>query len=356
MKKEYQTQDFDFDLPDALIAQTPCSERSASRLLHLDRQSGLIADRQFIDIVNLLNSDDLLVLNNTKVIPARVYGEKFTGGKIEMLIERVTGELTVLAHIRSSKSPKPEAQLRLYAKTAEVTVEERQTYGAEVTHREGELFALRFEQPVMEVLEKIGEIPLPPYIERTPDATDSDRYQTVFAKSPGAVAAPTASLHFSEELLEQLANKGVQTSEVTLHVGAGTFQPVRVSQISEHIMHSERATVPQETVDAIAACKARGGRVIAVGTTVVRSLESAARSGALQSFQGETDIFITPGFAFQVIDGLLTNFHLPESTLIMLVSAFAGYESTMAAYQHAVSGEFRFFSYGDAMLILSDDS
>lgn len=370
-KKAFSTADFNYELPEELIAQLPMANRSDSRLLLLDRASAQITDHQFPDIIDHLQPNDLLVLNNTKVIPARLYGQKASGGKLEALVERVTGEHTALLHIKCSKSPKPGSDVFFVSKidvndatamscsaadTGNPDIADA-AFVAEVVGRDGALFNCRFERPVMEVLAEIGEIPLPPYIERTPDNDDSERYQTVFAKHEGAVAAPTASLHFTDELLALLREKGVKTTELTLHVGAGTFQPVRVDNIADHHMHSEVIDVPESAVQAIRACRESGGRVFAVGTTVVRSLESAAREcgvpGELAAYQGETNIFITPGFPFQVVDGLLTNFHLPESTLIMLVSAFAGYDLTMAAYQHAVRESYRFFSYGDAMLILS---
>ncbi|MDH3354988.1 MAG: tRNA preQ1(34) S-adenosylmethionine ribosyltransferase-isomerase QueA [Chromatiales bacterium] len=339
-----QTEDFHFDLPQSLIAQFPPAERGDSRLLYLNGAD--TQDLMFRDLELLLRPNDLLIFNNTKVIPARLFGQKSTGGKIEILIERITEEDRALAHIRSSKSPKAGAQLILDGDDSEV----------EVTGREGALFQLQFDEPAIDVLNRIGHIPLPPYIERADGEDDLDRYQTVYAREEGAVAAPTAGLHFSDEMLQRLADKGIRQEFITLHVGAGTFQPVRVESIAEHVMHSERIEVPQAICDAVAETKAEGGRVIAVGTTVVRSLESAARDGELKPFSGETDIFITPGYQFKVIDGLLTNFHLPESTLLMLVSALAGHQRMMTAYQHAVGEKYRFFSYGDAMLIFPQDN
>ncbi|MEN9456792.1 MAG: hypothetical protein RL210_2311 [Pseudomonadota bacterium] len=337
-----QLEDFDYDLPDELIAQFPAMARSGSRLLTLDGNSGALADRQFVDLPELVAQADLLVFNNTRVIKARLFGHKSTGGQIEVLVERVLGEHEVLAHVRASKSPKPGTTLMLDG-----------SWQVEVIGREADLFVLRFqgETDVLSILEQSGRLPLPPYISHTPDGVDETRYQTVYAEHAGAVAAPTAGLHFDEATLARLAAKGVQTAFVTLHVGAGTFQPVRVSRITEHKMHSELYSVPDETAQKIAACRARGGKVTAVGTTTLRALESAARGGQLKSGAGETDIFITPGFHFNVVDRLLTNFHLPKSTLLMLVSAFAGFEHMRAAYVHAVLQRYRFFSYGDAMLI-----
>lgn len=337
-----QLEDFDYDLPDELIAQFPAAVRSGSRLLTLDGKSGALLDRQFDDLSELVSPADLLVFNNTKVIKARLFGSKTTGGQVEVLVERVLNDHEVLAHVRASKSPKPGSALILQG-----------GWNVEVIGREGDLFLLRFmaEDDVLSILETSGRLPLPPYISHSPDEVDETRYQTVYARHAGAVAAPTAGLHFDEPTLEALAAKGVQTAFVTLHVGAGTFQPVRVSQISDHKMHSELYSVSDETVEKITACHARGGRVLAVGTTTLRALESAAKDGQLKSGAGETDIFITPGFQFNVVDRLLTNFHLPKSTLLMLVSAFAGFEHMRAAYAHAVQQRYRFFSYGDAMLI-----
>jgi S-adenosylmethionine:tRNA ribosyltransferase-isomerase len=339
-----QRSDFHFDLPEALIAQQPARERTGSRLLVLDGSDGAIQDRHFNDLTSLLRPGDLLVFNDTRVIPARLYGRKESGGRVEVLVERITGEREVLAHVRASKSPKPGSRL-----TLEDSIE------VEVSGRDGALFALRFPDEVLALLKAHGRMPLPPYIDREAAEADSERYQTVYARNEGAVAAPTAGLHFDEAMLDRLKAMGVESAYVTLHVGAGTFQPVRVDDIREHIMHSETIEVPQAVVDAVARTRARGGRVVAVGTTVVRSLESAARvnpTGELAAYRGETDIFIYPGYRFAVIDALVTNFHLPESTLLMLVSAFAGYDSVMNAYRHAVAQQYRFFSYGDAMFIL----
>lgn len=333
--------DFHFDLPDSQIAQTPTPVRGASRLLYLDGAANELRDMQFAQLPELLREGDLLVFNDTRVIPARLLGQKGSGGKVEVLVERLLDDHRVAAHVRASKSPKPGSTLLL---EGQVTVE--------VLGRLGELFELRFPEPVLPTLKAVGRLPLPPYIERIPDAADSERYQTVYARHEGAVAAPTAGLHFTDAMLEQLKAKGIESAYVTLHVGAGTFQPVRADELHEHVMHSEWLEVPQETCEAIYRTRARGGRVVAVGTTVVRSLESAAKGGDLQPFSGETDIFIYPGYKFRVVDALVTNFHLPESTLLMLVCAFAGYEEVMAAYRHAVAQGYRFFSYGDAMFLL----
>ena len=334
--------DFHFDLPDALIARHPLAERSGSRLLVLDGASGALAHRNFPDLLDYVQAGDLMVFNNTRVIPARLFGQKASGGKLEMLIERVLDEHRVLAHVRASKSPKPGTLIHIEGGGE-----------AEMLERHDALFELRFAEPVLPLLDRVGHMPLPPYIDRPDEAADRERYQTVYSDhdKAGAVAAPTAGLHFDEALLAALGKKGVETAFVTLHVGAGTFQPVRVERIEEHHMHREWLQVDQAVVDAVAACRARGGRVIAVGTTSVRSLESAARDGELKAFSGDTDIFLYPGKPFHVVDALVTNFHLPESTLLMLVSAFAGYPETMAAYAEAVREQYRFFSYGDAMFI-----
>ncbi|MCV2367746.1 tRNA preQ1(34) S-adenosylmethionine ribosyltransferase-isomerase QueA [Roseateles oligotrophus] len=338
----HSVSDFDFDLPPELIAQHPAAERSGSRLL--DGRSQPPVDRIFYELPELLKAGDLLVFNNTKVIKARLYGAKMSGGAVEALVERVhPGTLEVWAHLRASKSPKPGSFVRF-----------NDAFDAEVLGRCGPdngMFHLRFPSYPFALLELHGHVPLPPYIEHADEADDVRRYQTVFAKEPGAVAAPTAALHFDEALLARLSEQGVATAHVTLHVGAGTFQPVRVEKLDEHKMHSEWFEVTAETVAAIAACKARGGRVVAVGTTTLRALESAALGGELQAGARETAIFITPGFQFRVVDLLVTNFHLPKSTLMMLVSAFAGYAPIMALYRHAIAAEYRFFSYGDAMLL-----
>ncbi|MBB3194949.1 tRNA preQ1(34) S-adenosylmethionine ribosyltransferase-isomerase QueA [Roseateles terrae] len=342
MSRTFTVSDFDFALPDDLIAQHPAAERSASRLL--DGRTQPPVDRIFRELPELLDPKDLLVFNNTRVIKARLYGAKASGGAVEALIERVLpGTQEVWAHMRASKSPKPRAVVRF-----------ADAFDAEVLGRCGPdngLFHLRLSGDPFELLEQHGHVPLPPYIAHDDSADDVRRYQTVFAREPGAVAAPTAALHFDEPLLERLAARGIQTAHVTLHVGAGTFQPVRVDSLADHKMHSEWFQVPEETVAAIERCKAAGGRVTAVGTTTLRALESAAVGGALRAGARETDIFITPGFQFRVVDRLITNFHLPKSTLMMLVSALAGYEPIMALYQHAIEQRYRFFSYGDAMLL-----
>lgn len=338
-----QLSDFHFDLPNELIARYPLENRSECRLLCLDGPSGKLENGIFTDILDKLHEGDLLVFNNTRVIPARLYGRKASGGKIEILVERILDNNRVLAHVKASKSPKVGAELLLG---------EHDQYQITMLARHDALFELQFPDDVLTILNQIGHIPLPPYIDRPDDEHDREVYQTVYNKVPGAVAAPTAGLHFDDGLLNQLKQKGVEMAFVTLHVGAGTFQPVRVDNITDHVMHAEYAQVPQEVVDAVLACKARGKRVIAVGTTSVRALESAAqKTGHIAPFFADTRIFIYPGYHFNVVDALITNFHLPESTLIMLVSAFAGYENTMHAYQQAVQERYRFFSYGDAMFI-----
>jgi S-adenosylmethionine:tRNA ribosyltransferase-isomerase len=337
-------EDFDYTLPPQLIAQTPLPDRSDSRLLVLDGQR--LEDRSFVQLPELLRSGDLLVFNDTRVIHARLHGVKSTGGQIEVLIERAIGPHEALAQIRASKSPPTGTRLRL-ADAFDVTV----------LGRVGEFFHLRFpdSDDLLDLLERHGKLPLPPYIDRSADDHDESRYQTVFARAPGSVAAPTAGLHFDQPLLERLTSVGVRCAWLTLHVGAGTFQPVRVSDLGAHRMHRERYVLPAETVDAIAETRRAGGRVIAVGTTSLRALEGAAQDGALQPGTGETGIFILPGFHFQVADALITNFHLPKSTLLMLVSAFAGMSAIRHAYAHAVAHRYRFFSYGDAMLIARQD-
>lgn len=339
--------DFSFDLPTELIARFPKTDRTGSRLMLLDGDSGAITDLGFKDILAQLNGGDLMVFNNTRVIPARMFGQKSTGGKIEVLVERLIDKNTVLAHIRSSKSPKIGAELLLEG-TAKATM----------VARHGPLFELNFqgEKSVLSILDDIGHMPLPPYIDRPDEDSDRERYQTVYNEKPGAVAAPTAGLHFDEVLLEQIKNKGVELAFVTLHVGAGTFQPVKVDEIADHIMHAEYVEVSPEVIEQIKKTKTNGGRVVAVGTTSVRSLESAAKSAEvagkeLTAFYGDTDIFITPGYEFKLVDALLTNFHLSESTLLMLVSAFSGYDNIMNAYHHAIREQYRFFSYGDAMFL-----
>ena len=333
--------DFDFNLPEHLIAQNPPIVRGSSRLL-VALSGQVIEDKSFPDLFEYVAAGDVLVFNNTKVMKARLFGQKASGGKIEALIERVLDEHTALAHLRSSKSPKAGTELIFDGDVRAVMLE-----------RVGELFKIQFSgsENVYELLEQHGALPLPPYIERAADDNDDTRYQTVYAKHQGAVAAPTAGLHFTEEILNQLKNKGVKFAEVTLHVGAGTFQPVRVDNIADHKMHSEWFNVPEQTVQQIELAKARGNKIWSVGTTSLRAIESAARSGSLKAGTGDTDIFITPGYEFQVIDCLLTNFHLPKSTLLMLVSAFAGYDHIRQIYQHAIAQEYRFFSYGDAMIL-----
>ncbi|HEV3105039.1 MAG TPA: tRNA preQ1(34) S-adenosylmethionine ribosyltransferase-isomerase QueA [Trinickia sp.] len=343
--------DFDFNLPPELIAQEALPERSASRLLEVDNAHtpARLVDRHFGELPACVEPGDLLVFNDTKVLKARFLGHKASGGKIEVLVERLTGERTALAQIRASKSPAPGTTLRL-ADAFDVAVGERVE----------PFYTLHFPDACLALIERYGRLPLPPYIEHDPDATDEARYQTVFAQSPGAVAAPTAGLHFDDALLARLDARGVERATLTLHVGAGTFQPVRVENIAEHRMHSEWYQLPPTLVDAIATTRARGGRVIAVGTTSLRALEAAARDAenagrALAASSAETDIFITPGYRFRVVDRLVTNFHLPKSTLLMLVSAFAGMETIRAAYRHAIDARYRFFSYGDAMLLTCVD-
>ena len=352
-----RTDEFDFVLPERLIAQHPPEQRGASRLLHV--HDGVLDDRRFADLLQLVRPDDVLVLNDTRVIKARLFGnkesatksrnslsakadEKLTGGKVEVLVERVLNAHEVLAQVRASHSPKTGSRLLLAGVLA-----------VEVLGRVGEFFQLRFDdkEDVLDLLEHYGQLPLPPYITHAADDDDQQRYQTVYANVAGAVAAPTAGLHFDEAMLRALRDMGVRIAWVTLHVGAGTFQPVRAEHIHEHSMHSERYEIPQATLDEIAGARARQGRVIAVGTTSLRALESAADTGVLRAGSGETEIFITPGYRFRIVDVLLTNFHLPRSTLLMLVCAFAGMDAMLEAYRHAVEKEYRFFSYGDAMLI-----
>ena len=340
-----RTSDFNFKLPDELIAQYPLEQRTDSRLLHISNDD--FHDRQFTDLPDLLNKNDLLIFNNTKVIPARLHGQKETGGKVEVLVERVIDEHHILAHVRASKSPKAGAKLIL-----------EQVIQATMLERQGELFKLRFEgeSSVLDLLESHGHMPLPPYIEREDDNDDQQRYQTVYAQHPGAVAAPTAGLHFDQVILDKIKAKGIKSAYVTLHVGAGTFQPVRVENIKDHHMHAEYIDVDDSVIEQIKQTKAAGGRVIAIGTTSVRSLESAAMAAneagtELREFHGDSQIFIYPGYEFQVVDAIVTNFHLPESTLLMLVSAFAGHKNMMDAYSHAVEEKYRFFSYGDSMFI-----
>ncbi len=335
--------EFHYALPQELIAQVPAEPRSASRLLVLDGGSGALADRAFRDLPSLLRAGDLLVFNDTRVIPARLYGTKETGGGLEILVERILDDQRVLAQVRASKSPRPGQRVLLEGGLSAV-----------VSGRQGEFFELRFDaaEPVIELLERSGHMPLPPYIERADERADRERYQTVYARRPGAVAAPTAGLHFDEQMLARLEARGVESAFVTLHVGAGTFQPMRVEEVHAHRMHSETIEVSSQVCERVAAAKRAGGRIIAVGTTAVRALETAAGADGLAPHKGETDIFIYPGYRFRVIDALLTNFHLPESTLLMLVCAFAGTDNVLNAYRHAVQQRYRFFSYGDAMYLL----
>ena len=350
-----RTDEFDFALPERLIAQHPPERRGASSLLHV--HAGMLEDYRFADLLQLVGPDDVLVLNDTRVIKARLFGSKDSGGKVEVLVERVLNEHEALAQVRASHAPKAGSRLLLAAegslRSSGAPPAGEEALPVEVLGREGEFFRLRFagEESVLELLERHGRLPLPPYITHAAGAEDEQRYQTVFARAAGAVAAPTAGLHFDEAMLQALRDNGVQIAYVTLHVGAGTFQPVRAEHIHEHVMHSERYEIPQATVDAIALARDAGTRVIAAGTTSLRALESAAQSGELQAGSGETRIFITPGYRFRMVDILLTNFHLPKSTLLMLVCAFGGMQQILAAYRHAVEIEYRFFSYGDAMLI-----
>jgi S-adenosylmethionine:tRNA ribosyltransferase-isomerase len=347
--------DFDFDLPPELIAQVALPERSASRLLEVANladatDAARLIDRRFAELPECIEAGDLLVFNDTKVLKARFLGQKASGGKIEVLVERLTGERTALAQIRASKSPQPGTAIRL-ADAFDVTVGERVE----------PFYTLHFPDDCLTLIEQFGRLPLPPYIEHDPDAIDETRYQTVFAQNPGAVAAPTAGLHFDDALLARLDARGVERATLTLHVGAGTFQPVRVENLAEHKMHSEWYHLPQTLADKIAATHARGNRVIAVGTTSMRALEAAARDAEaagrpLAAASTETDIFITPGYQFRVVDRLVTNFHLPKSTLLMLVSAFAGVETIRETYRHAIEQRYRFFSYGDAMLLTRRDA
>ena len=334
-----QLSDFHYDLPEALIAQQPSPRRGDSRLLHLP-YPGDVSDRYFNDLTNLLRHGDLMVFNDTRVLPARLHGAKESGGRVEILIERLLGDGTAMAHVRASKSPRPGSKIRI---------------GDDwliVLGREDDLYRLRAERgSFAELMDLHGHMPLPPYIKRPDTELDQERYQTVFGDRPGAVAAPTAGLHFDRQMLGRLDEMGVGTARVTLHVGAGTFQPVRDQDLDRHKMHSEWLEVDEDTVKAITRTRAQGGRVVAIGTTSVRSLETAAAGGELAPYRGDTRLFIRPGYRFRVVDALLTNFHLPESTLLMLVCAFAGYERTLGAYRHAVQGGYRFFSYGDAMFL-----
>jgi S-adenosylmethionine:tRNA ribosyltransferase-isomerase len=331
--------DFTYELPEELIAQQPLAERSASRLLTLDGATGALADRQIRELPQLVAPGDLLVFNDTRVIPARLFALKDSGGKVELLLERPLESVRALVHARASKPLRPAMEI--------------QSRGGviRILEKRGDLWVIELPEPALGFFERYGQMPLPPYIRREPDAQDSARYQSVFARKQGAVAAPTASLHFDADLLSDLDRRGVHRAFITLHVGAGTFQPVRTEAVGAHVMHAEFVEVSRETCEAVAATRQRGGRVIAVGTTVVRALESAAGSGELAPYVGDSSLFIVPGFRFRVVDAMLTNFHLPESTLLMLVSAFAGREAVLAAYRHAVAGQYRFFSYGDAMFV-----
>jgi len=341
-----QRKDFGYELPPSLIALRPCPVRSGSRLLCVDPREGRLEDCRFSNFPDLLRPEDIVVFNNTRVIPARLLGNKDSGGRVEVLVERITAPHGALAHVRASKPPRPGS--RLYLADA---------FEVEVTGRAGELFELSFPGgvEVLELLEAHGHIPLPPYIRRPDEAADHERYQTVYAERPGAVAAPTAGLHFDRAVMQRLADRGIESAFVTLHVGAGTFQPVRVDNLDEHIMHHEYFELDSASCERIVAARQRGGRVVAIGTTVVRTLESAYRNGRLEPGTGETALFIRPGYRFRAVDAMLTNFHLPESTLLMLVCAFAGHARIMHAYRHAVAAGYRFFSYGDAMFISARD-
>jgi S-adenosylmethionine:tRNA ribosyltransferase-isomerase len=333
--------DFRYELPEELIAQYPASARGASRLLCLDGNRGDLEDRMFADLPQLLRPGDLLVFNDTRVMPARLYGHKGTGGKVEILIERLLDSRRALAHIRASKTPRPGSSISV-----------GDGVELEVGGRRDDLFEISTQGiELMELMERQGHMPLPPYIQRDDAELDLERYQTVYARRPGAVAAPTAGLHFEHAMLERLSEMGVESAHVTLHVGAGTFQPVRSERLEEHVMHSEYLEVGEEVCAKARAARGRGGRIVAVGTTSVRSLEAASAEGELKSFKGDTRLFIRPGYRFRSVDAMITNFHLPESTLLMLVSAFAGYDHVMAAYRHAVERRYRFFSYGDAMFL-----
>ncbi len=344
--------DFSYQLPDDLIAQFPVEQRDSSRLLAMEYPSGKITDLEFSSLPGLLKSGDLLVFNDTRVIPARLFGHKETGGKVEILIERILDDQRMLAQVRASKTPKPGSVIYL-----------QEGINLELRQRQDDMFVLDVigEMSVLEVMQQVGHMPLPPYIQREDDVQDAERYQTVYAKIPGAVAAPTAGLHFTDELMREIMVRDIECVFVTLHVGAGTFQPVRVENIEDHKMHHEYLQVSADVCEKVRRCKERGGRVIAVGTTAVRCLETAARgfefesAGELKPYQGETDIFIYPGYEFKVVDALITNFHLSESTLLMLVSAFAGRENIMNAYQHAIDERYRFFSYGDAMFLTKSE-
>ncbi|MCI0655388.1 MAG: tRNA preQ1(34) S-adenosylmethionine ribosyltransferase-isomerase QueA [Methylococcaceae bacterium] len=334
--------DFNYHLPHHLIAQNPLAERTSSRMLTLDGATGEIRDRRFTDLVDLLNPGDLVVFNNTRVIPARLFGKKPSGGKVEILVERILDNKRIVAHLRCNKAMRPGALVELRDGRACVLLERR-----------GDLWLLELKrgESIEELLDSAGHTPLPPYIQRSDQDQDRQRYQTVYAERPGAIAAPTAGLHFDEKMIRRLRSKGVETAYLTLHVGSGTFQPLRVENLEDHRMHPEVCVIDASVVAAVNRAKSRGGKIIAVGSTSIRALETASRGGQLEVFSGETDLFITPGFRFSCVDKLITNFHLPESTLLTLVCAFAGYEVVMAAYRHAVSEGYRFFSYGDAMFL-----
>ncbi|MCP5143768.1 MAG: tRNA preQ1(34) S-adenosylmethionine ribosyltransferase-isomerase QueA [Gammaproteobacteria bacterium] len=342
-----QRSDFAYDLPPDLIAQHPLAERTGSRLLYMSAAGGPPADLRFGDIENLLRPGDLLVANDTRVVPARMFGHKASGGRVEVMLERLLDDQQALAQLRVSKKPAPGSEI-LLEQGGRLEILKRDAEGFFILRAVGETL------PVL--LEREGQLPLPPYIERAPATADLERYQTVYARTPGAVAAPTAGLHFDPPLLAALAARGIGLAHITLHVGAGTFSPVRVDNLAQHRMHTERLEVSAEVCERVAKTRAAGGRVIAVGTTSVRALETAAAEGELKPYAGETAMFITPGYRFRVVDALITNFHLPESTLLMLVCAFGGYESVMAAYRHAVAQRYRFFSYGDAMFIECADA
>jgi S-adenosylmethionine:tRNA ribosyltransferase-isomerase len=340
-----QRSDFHYELPPELIAQAPLAERRASRLLVLDGATGLVEDRLFTELPSLLRAGDLLVFNDTRVLPARVLGRKPTGGRVELLLERLLGPRTALVHLRASHKPPQGSSVELPGNAR-----------ARVGARAGELTEVELDRDIVPFLEAHGETPLPPYIARSPNSADRERYQTVFARAPGAVAAPTAGLHFDQAMLDTLAARGVERAFLTLHVGAGTFAPVRTERVEEHELHAEWLEVPAATCAAVERCRERGGRVVAVGTTSVRALETAARGGKLAPFSGDSRLYIYPGFEFRVVDAMVTNFHLPESSLLMLVAAFAGRERTLAAYRHAVAERYRFFSYGDAMFVTPQGS
>lgn len=346
-----QRSDFFYELPEELIATRPLEQRSASRLLALNGRTGSIQHLQFSRLAHLLDPGDLLVFNDTRVIPARLYGRKATGGKVEILIERVTGDHSLLAHVRASKAPKAGTEIYPIGRSEQAFTPMPDEAKLAVEGRDGDLFLLTSSVPVALLLDQCGHMPLPPYLSRSEEPEDRERYQTIFAQKSGAVAAPTAGLHFDLAFMNELAERRVESTRITLHVGAGTFQPVRADNLNDHKMHKEWLEVSAQTCAAIEATKKRGGRVVAVGTTSVRSLETAAQSGRMRPYTGETELFIYPGFRFHVVDAMITNFHLPESTLLMLVSAFSGREEILAAYRAAVHERYRFFSYGDAMFL-----